>query len=109
TAAGGSATAGTPSSPAPDPTRPLGRRPLPRGGHFRRVATPRRQRGCGGHYDPRVSVAGKTALVTGAATGIGAATARLLAARGARVIAAGLQPEALHGTVAAIAAAGGEA
>jgi len=56
-----------------------------------------------------VSVAGKTAIVTGAATGLGAATARLLAARGARVVAAGMQPEALHGTVAAIAAAGGEA
>jgi 3-oxoacyl-[acyl-carrier protein] reductase len=56
-----------------------------------------------------VSVAGKTAIVTGAATGIGAATARLLAARGARVLAAGLQPEALRETVAAIEADGGEA
>jgi 3-oxoacyl-[acyl-carrier protein] reductase len=54
-------------------------------------------------------VAGKTAIVTGAATGIGAATATLLAARGARVLAAGLQPEALRETVAAIEAAGGEA
>ena len=54
-------------------------------------------------------MAGKTAIVTGAATGIGAATARLLAARGARVVAAGLQPEALHETVAAIEADGGEA
>jgi 3-oxoacyl-[acyl-carrier protein] reductase len=49
-----------------------------------------------------VSVAGKTAIVTGAATGIGAATAKLLAARGARVLAVGLQPEALRETVAAI-------
>jgi 3-oxoacyl-[acyl-carrier protein] reductase len=55
------------------------------------------------------AVAGKTAIVTGAATGIGAATARLLAARGARVLAAGLQPEALRETVAAIEAEGGEA
>jgi 3-oxoacyl-[acyl-carrier protein] reductase len=47
-------------------------------------------------------VAGKTAIVTGAATGIGAATAKLLAARGARVVAAGLQGEALHETVAGI-------
>jgi NAD(P)-dependent dehydrogenase (short-subunit alcohol dehydrogenase family) len=38
------------------------------------------------------AVEGKTAIVTGAATGIGAATATLLAARGARVLAAGLQP-----------------
>jgi 3-oxoacyl-[acyl-carrier protein] reductase len=56
-----------------------------------------------------VSVAGKTAIVTGAATGIGAATARLLAARGARVLAAGLQPEQLRATVDAIARDGGEA
>jgi 3-oxoacyl-[acyl-carrier protein] reductase len=56
-----------------------------------------------------VSVAGKTAIVTGAATGIGAATARLLAARGARVLAVGLQPEALRETVAGIEADGGEA
>jgi 3-oxoacyl-[acyl-carrier protein] reductase len=56
-----------------------------------------------------VSVAGKTAIVTGAATGIGAATARLLAERGARVLAAGLQREALHATVDAIVSAGGEA
>src|SRR4051794_41526811 len=56
-----------------------------------------------------MSVAGKTAIVTGAATGIGAATARLLAERGARVVAAGMQPEPLRETVTAIEAAGGEA
>jgi 3-oxoacyl-[acyl-carrier protein] reductase len=56
-----------------------------------------------------MSVAGKTAIVTGAATGIGRATAQLLAARGARVVAAGLQPERLRETVEAITAAGGEA
>jgi len=49
-----------------------------------------------------VSVAGKIAIVTGAATGIGAATAALLAERGARVLAVGLQPEQLEATVAAI-------
>jgi NAD(P)-dependent dehydrogenase (short-subunit alcohol dehydrogenase family) len=54
-------------------------------------------------------VTGKTAIVTGAATGIGAATARLLAARGARVLAVGLQPDALRETVAGIEADGGEA
>jgi len=42
---------------------------------------------------------GRTAIVTGAATGIGAATTRLLAERGARVLAVGLQPEELRATV----------
>jgi NAD(P)-dependent dehydrogenase (short-subunit alcohol dehydrogenase family) len=56
-----------------------------------------------------MSVAGKTAIVTGAGTGIGRATAALLAERGARVVAVGLQPEALSETVEAITAAGGEA
>jgi 3-oxoacyl-[acyl-carrier protein] reductase len=50
-----------------------------------------------------------TAIVTGAATGIGRATAQLLAARGMSVVAAGLQPDALHETVERIRAAGGEA
>ena len=56
-----------------------------------------------------MSVAGKTAIVTGAGTGIGRATAQLLAERGARVVAAGLQPDELHETVDAITSAGGEA
>jgi 3-oxoacyl-[acyl-carrier protein] reductase len=56
-----------------------------------------------------MSVAGKTAIVTGAGTGIGRASAQLLAQRGARVVAAGLQPERLRETVDAITGAGGEA
>src|SRR5215218_5656726 len=55
-----------------------------------------------------MSVAGKTAIVTGAGTGIGRATAQLLAGRGARVVASGLQPERLRETVADITAAGRE-
>jgi 3-oxoacyl-[acyl-carrier protein] reductase len=55
-----------------------------------------------------MSVAGKTAIVTGAATGIGRATAQLLAERGARVVVAGLQPDKLEETAQAIAHAGGE-
>jgi 3-oxoacyl-[acyl-carrier protein] reductase len=56
-----------------------------------------------------MSLAGKSAIVTGAGTGIGRATAQLLAQRGARVVAAGLQPERLRETVEAITSAGGEA
>ncbi|MDE7547021.1 SDR family oxidoreductase [Acetobacter fabarum] len=54
-------------------------------------------------------VAGKVAIVTGAANGIGKATAILLAKEGARVVVADLQEEAGHSTVAEIKAAGGEA
>ena len=56
-----------------------------------------------------MSVEGRIAVVTGAATGIGRATAELLAARGARVVAAGLQGERLREVAAGIVAAGGEA
>jgi 3-oxoacyl-[acyl-carrier protein] reductase len=56
-----------------------------------------------------MSLAGKTAIVTGAATGIGRATAQLLAQRGAKVLAAGLQPDKLDETVESITQARGEA
>lgn len=54
-------------------------------------------------------VAGKVAIVTGAANGIGKATAILLAKEGAKVVVADLQEEAGQNTVAEIKAAGGEA
>ena len=53
--------------------------------------------------------AGKTAIVTGAASGIGEAVAVELAARGATVIASDMDAEGLERVVAAIAKAGGKA
>ncbi|WP_030438321.1 SDR family NAD(P)-dependent oxidoreductase [Actinoplanes subtropicus] len=52
---------------------------------------------------------GKTALVTGATGGIGGATARLLAARGARVVASGRDKQRGEALVKEITAAGGMA
>jgi 3-oxoacyl-[acyl-carrier protein] reductase len=52
---------------------------------------------------------GKTALVTGGSRGIGAGTARALAARGARVVVSGRDEARLAGVVAGIRAAGGQA
>jgi 3-oxoacyl-[acyl-carrier protein] reductase len=51
----------------------------------------------------------KTAIVTGAGRGIGQATARLLAAEGAQVLASDLDEQPLAETVLSIAAAGGTA
>lgn len=52
---------------------------------------------------------GKVAIVTGAASGIGKATARLLALKGARVVCADVNTVALEETVDEIAHAGGAA
>lgn len=57
----------------------------------------------------RQDLAGRVALVTGAGAGIGRATARLLAARGATVGVNDLKQELVDDAVAAIAAEGGKA
>ena len=54
------------------------------------------------------SLDGRSALVTGGGTGIGRATAKLLAALGARVAVAGRRTELLEETAAAVRSAGGE-
>jgi len=54
-------------------------------------------------------LAGKRAIVTGAGSGIGRASAQLFAAEGARVLAADTNATAVAETVAAISKAGGTA
>lgn len=56
-----------------------------------------------------VSLSDKSAIVTGASSGLGRASAVALAAEGANVVAAGLEPEGLEATVELIADAGGRA
>jgi 3-oxoacyl-[acyl-carrier protein] reductase len=54
-------------------------------------------------------LAGKVAVVTGGSGGIGAATCRLLAANGARVVVNGRDQARIQAVVDAIHAGGGEA
>jgi NAD(P)-dependent dehydrogenase (short-subunit alcohol dehydrogenase family) len=55
------------------------------------------------------SLTGKVAIVTGAGTGIGSATAMLLAQKGAKVLVTDFKDEVGQATADAIAASGGEA
>ena len=57
----------------------------------------------------QVSLAGKVAIVTGAGMGMGAATARLLAARGAKVVVSDINGDAATATRDRIRAGGGTA
>ncbi|MEX2175866.1 MAG: SDR family NAD(P)-dependent oxidoreductase, partial [Pirellulaceae bacterium] len=57
----------------------------------------------------KVDLSGQTALVTGASQGLGKAIAMTLAAAGARVACVARSADKLAETVAAIAAAGGQA
>jgi NAD(P)-dependent dehydrogenase (short-subunit alcohol dehydrogenase family) len=59
--------------------------------------------------DPLFDLTGRTALVTGASRGIGAATARLLAAHGAHVIVSSRKLDACAAVAAEIRAGGGSA
>ena len=56
-----------------------------------------------------MSGTGRVAVVTGAASGIGAATARLLAQRGVRVVGLDIDPAGLHTTIKTIKNSGGQA
>jgi NAD(P)-dependent dehydrogenase (short-subunit alcohol dehydrogenase family) len=59
--------------------------------------------------DGRPTLEGRTALVTGAGGGVGAAVAMSLAAQGAKIVSADLSASSAHATADAVVAAGGYA
>src|SRR5882724_1130901 len=87
----------------------------PAGTSPRRASSLRSRRySCGGrtattresHVDMTNRMAGRVALITGAGTGIGAATARRLVAEGANVVLCGRRPDPLHEVAAELGDAG---
>ena len=56
-----------------------------------------------------MAIAGKVAIVTGGASGIGEATARLLAKDGIKIVIADMNEELARKTAESISSAGGEA
>jgi len=76
---------------------------------LRRLGGPDRDRGTGVEYVTPKRFAGKVALVTGAGSGIGRATARRLAAEGADVACLDIDASALDEVVSDIAVAAAEA
>jgi NAD(P)-dependent dehydrogenase (short-subunit alcohol dehydrogenase family) len=68
-----------------------------------------RRKGAGMDYKRLFDLSGQVALVVGAASGIGRASAEALAAFGARVALADRDQEGLEGTLKAVQAQGGEA
>lgn len=75
-------------------------------GVSRRNGTSRLRPAC--HPEGMTSLAGKVALVTGGATGIGAAIAEAYASAGASVAVTGRRPDPLASVAARISAAGGQ-
>ncbi len=61
------------------------------------------------HLEGRSGIEGKVVVITGASSGIGEATARLLAQRGARLVVGARRTERLEALVSAIRAQGGTA
>jgi short-subunit dehydrogenase len=61
------------------------------------------------HYDPLFDITGKTAVVTGASSGLGVTFASVLAERGANVVLAARRAERLAQVAEKISQAGGTA